>query len=167
MTKNKAIFIDRDGVINFDRDDYVKSTNEVILIPNVEKYLKILKDSGFLIVIISNQSSVGRGIISNETLNKINSFITMKLEKLGSKIDGIYCCTHLPSENCDCRKPKDGLLKLAAQELDIELKNSWMVGDKNSDVLAGNSVGCKTIQIDRNSSLSNAVSYILKTDSIN
>jgi len=158
--KNRAIFLDRDGVINFDRDDYVKSIDELILIPNVADTLNKLKKMGYYLVIISNQSAVGRGIISKKDLEKINEYLINELQKLDCNIDGLYYCPHIPSENCECRKPKDALFRKAARELDIDLDCSWMIGDKESDSIAGQRAGCKTFRINRNGSLFEAVSYI-------
>jgi len=157
-----AIFLDRDGVINYDSPEYIKSVNEVHFIPNIIENLKKFQDHGFKLFLISNQSAVGRGIISLIDLNNINSFILDTLESKGCKINGIYFCPHTPLDNCQCRKPSPYLIIQAAKQHDIDLTNSWMIGDKPSDIEAGKRAGCKTYQIVTNSSISDAFNFIIQ-----
>ena len=161
MNKLKTVFLDRDGVINQERSDYVKSISELEIYPNVAKNIKLLKDAGFLVVVITNQSAVNRGIITHEMINQIHNSIQDHLKKHGTFLDGFYYCPHTPNENCNCRKPKPGLLQQAILELNIDLNSSWMIGDSDSDIEAADSVGCKAIKINDNFSLDNAVEKIL------
>jgi len=161
MNKLKTVFVDRDGVINQERSDYVKSISELEIYPNVAKNIKLLKDAGFLVVVITNQSAVNRGIVTHEMINQIHNSIQDHLKKYGTFLDGFYYCPHTPNENCNCRKPKPGLLQQAILELNIDLNSSWMIGDSDSDIEAADSVGCKAIKINDNFSLDNAVEKIL------
>ena len=161
MNKLKTVFVDRDGVINQERSDYVKSISELEIYPNVAKNIKLLKDAGFLVVVITNQSAVNRGIITHEMINQIHNSIQDHLKKYGTFLDGFYYCPHTPNENCNCRKPKPGLLQKAILELNIDLNSSWMIGDSDSDIEAADSIGCKAIKINDNFSLDNAVEKIL------
>ena len=161
MNKLKTVFLDRDGVINQERSDYVKSISELEIYPNVAKNIKLLKDAGFLVVVITNQSAVNRGIVTPEMINQIHNSIQNHLKKYGTFLDGFYYCPHTPNENCNCRKPKSGLLEKAILELNIDLNSSWMIGDSDSDIEAANSIGCKAIKISESFSLDNAVEKIL------
>ena len=161
MNKLKTVFLDRDGVINQERSDYVKSILELEIYPNVAKNIKLLKDAGFLVVVITNQSAVNRGIVTPEMINQIHNSIQNHLKKYGTFLDGFYYCPHIPNENCNCRKPKSGLLEKAILELNIDLNSSWMIGDRDSDIEAANSIGCKSIKISDSFSLDNAVEKIL------
>ena len=161
MNKLKTVFVDRDGVINQERSDYVKSISELEIYPNVAKNIKLLKDAGFLVIVITNQSAVNKGIITHEIVNQIHDSIQDHLKKYGTFLDGFYYCPHTPNENCNCRKPKSGLLEKAILELNIDLNSSWMIGDSDSDIEAADSVGCKAIKINDNFSLDNAVEKIL------
>jgi len=161
MNKLKTVFVDRDGVINQERSDYVKSISELEIYPNVAKNIKLLKDAGFLVIVITNQSAVNRGIITHEIVSQIHDSIQDHLKKYGTFLDGFYYCPHTPNENCNCRKPKPGLLQQAILELNIDLNSSWMIGDSDSDIEAADSIGCKAIKINDNFSLDNAVEKIL------
>jgi len=161
MNKLKTVFVDRDGVINQERTDYVKSISELEIYPNVAKNIKLLKDAGYLVVVITNQSAINRGIISHEVVNQIHNSIQEYLQKNGTYLDGFYYCPHTPNENCTCRKPKSGLLTKAISELNIDPNSSWMIGDNDSDIEAANSIGCNAIKITNNFSLDNAIEKIL------
>jgi len=161
MNKLKTVFVDRDGVINQERSDYVKSISELKIFPSVAKNIKLLKDAGFLVVVITNQSAINRGIITHEIVKQIHNSIQVHLKKNGTFLDDFYYCPHTPDENCNCRKPKSGLLEKAILELNIDLNSSWMIGDNDSDIEAADSIGCKSIKISNNFSLDNAVEKIL------
>ncbi|MCX8052449.1 MAG: HAD family hydrolase [Armatimonadetes bacterium] len=143
----KAVFLDRDGVINEDRDDYVKNLGELRVFPYAPKAIRRLNEAGYEVIVVSNQQGVAKGLISKPDLLAIQDEITRLVELAGGKIHGFYYCTHLAKENCACRKPKPGLILQAAQEQNIELKNSFMVGDTEKDVVAGKSAGCKTMLV--------------------
>lgn len=144
---NKAVFLDRDGVINRRRDDYVKSLEELEICPGVEEGILKLKKSGFLVIVITNQSVINRGIINLEKLNEIHSEIQKKLIKKDTKIDKFYFCPHRPDEKCNCRKPKSGLIIQAIKDFSINPSESWMVGDSLTDIQAGENAGCNTLLV--------------------
>lgn len=160
IKQNKAIFLDRDGVINKKREDYVKSINELEIFPHVAESILKLKKLGFLVIVITNQSIINRGIITNHELEKIHMTIQKYLEKKNCNIDKFYFCPHRPDENCICRKPKSELLLRAIDDFVINPSNSWMIGDCLTDIQAGEKVGCKTILLKNNFSLSEAVKII-------
>lgn len=142
---NKAVFLDRDGVINrkVPVKDFVKNTDELVYLPNVKETITSIKKQGYLVIIISNQSGINRGIIKKEDLDKINGKLKNELH-----IDAFYYCPHLPDENCPCRKPKTGLIEQAVKDFNIDVKSSFFIGDNDYDMKAGQSAGCKTIIID-------------------
>jgi D-glycero-D-manno-heptose 1,7-bisphosphate phosphatase len=140
-----AVFLDRDGVINENREDYVKSIDELRLLPGAAEAVSLLNTAGFKVVLVSNQQCIGRGLITHETLAEINQALLSQLTAAGAEIAGIYYCPHLKEDLCSCRKPKPGLLLKAAKELDIDLTESILVGDNATDIEAGRSAGCFTI----------------------
>jgi len=160
----KAVFLDRDGIINKTRDDYVKTIQEFEILPNVAEAIRLLNNKNILVIIISNQSAVNRGLLSIETLNKIHKFLQLELSKTGSKINAIYYCPHKPDEFCNCRKPKPGLIFKAAQELKINLDNSILIGDSQSDIEAAYNAGIKSILMKSDSNLLKVIESILKED---
>lgn len=148
MKKKKAIFLDRDGVINqakiIDGRPYPPShLGELILLPRVKEAIAALKEQGYLIFIITNQPDVARGITARETVEAIHDYLKIHL-----LIDAIYTCFHDDHDACDCRKPKPGLILMAAIDFDIDLSSSYMVGDRWRDIEAGTLAGVKTIFID-------------------
>jgi len=143
----KAVFLDRDGVINEDRDDYVKNTHELKVFPGVPESIRKLNDAGYAVFVISNQQGVAKGIIAEMDLFAIQNEIARRVESVGGKIAGFYYCTHLSSENCSCRKPKPGMILQAAREHEIDLAESFMIGDSEKDVFAGRNAGCGTILV--------------------
>lgn len=163
MTKS-AIFLDRDGVINKNRDDYVKNVSELEIFSFIHYPIKNLKELGFLIIVITNQSAINRGLTSHRNVKEIHDSINAFLKKNDTSIDYFYYCPHSPDENCICRKPKPGLIFQAANELDIDLSSSWMIGDRDSDIIAGESAGCKTIKIKSDMTLEDAVKILMESD---
>lgn len=158
--KNKAIFLDRDGVLNKKRNDYVKSIKELEIFPNIEKEISKLKMKGFLIIVITNQSVINRGIITKSELEEIHSSIQKFLIKNKTSIDKFYFCPHRPDEHCECRKPNPGLILQAINEFSIDASKSWMVGDSITDIQAGEKAGCKTIFLKKNDSFANILKII-------
>jgi histidinol-phosphate phosphatase family protein len=154
------VFIDRDGVINYNRDDYVKSWEEFEFIPGSIEAIKKINRTARLLIVITNQSPIGRGIFDTETLDSIHMKMLHELSKAGARIDAIFYCPHSPNDNCDCRKPKPGLILRAAKEFNIDLSDSWMVGDSKSDMKAGEEAGCRTIQVTIEKPLSQIVEQI-------
>lgn len=162
---NKIIFLDRDGVINKRRDDYVKTIDEFVLLPNVAESIKKLNQMGFLIIILTNQSAINRGIITEEQLNQIHTYMIQELKKSSCIITKIYFCPHRPDENCDCRKPKPGLIKKAIKEFDADIDNSWLIGDSDTDLESANSIGVRAIKIDKNMDITKAIRMIIQNES--
>jgi len=158
----KAIFLDRDGVINKRKDNYVKNVDELEIFPDVVSPIKKLKENGFLVIIITNQSAINRGLITHTKLEEIHHTVQKYFRDQNVELDGFYYCPHRPEEGCDCRKPKPGLLLKAIEEHNINSKLSWMVGDSESDIEAGKTVGCKTIKITKDFQLNKAIEIIFR-----
>ena len=138
---SKGIFLDRDGVIIENRADYVRSWEDVEFLPGALKALAKLASTPYKIVVVTNQSAVGRGIITFDEAERINNQILRVIRQSGGRIDASYMCPHAPEEACGCRKPKPGMLLRAASELQIDLENSYMVGDALTDIQAGRRAG--------------------------
>lgn len=143
----KAIFLDRDGVLNklIIREGKAQApytADEFALFPGVEEALKVIKDAGYITIVVTNQPDVARGWVNKESVELINDMIRDLLP-----IDDIKICFHTNSDNCECRKPMPGMLKEAAREWDIDLTSSFMIGDRYGDISAGNRAGCRTILI--------------------
>jgi D,D-heptose 1,7-bisphosphate phosphatase len=149
----KAVFIDRDGTLI---KDIPYNANPALI--SLENYaaemLQEFKKENFLLIVISNQSGVARGFFSEADVNKMNKALQQILSVYNVQLDAFYYCPHLTEGSikeyaidCDCRKPKPGLIYKAAKDLNIDLKKSWMIGDILNDVEAGNAAGCKTILI--------------------
>lgn len=148
LIERPIVFLDRDGVINRRLvADYVKSGDEFEFLPGVLGAIKRLADTDHTVIVISNQSGIGRGLMSHEDLDEIHREMNRSIENAGGKIDKIYICPHHPDDGCSCRKPKPGLLLQAARESNIDLTKSYFVGDSPSDIKAGNHAGCITIQV--------------------
>jgi histidinol-phosphate phosphatase family protein len=141
-----AVFLDRDGTICKDVH-YMSSPDQLELLPGVVEGISLLNSLGLKVIIVTNQSGIARGYFTEEALNEIHQKMLKMLSERGARIDGIYYCPHHPSEGCECRKPKIGLLLKAAQDFKLDLKNCFMIGDKCIDVQAGRNAGCTTILI--------------------
>ncbi len=157
----KAVFFDRDGVLNIKRNDYVKSEKELVIISGIEKGLSLLQKNGFELFIITNQSVINRGIISLDMEEKINQKLLDYLKNYGIKISKIYICPHRPNENCSCRKPQPGLIQKAFLENEIDIKKSWFIGDSDSDKQAAINANCKFLLNKTDDSLNSLVRSIL------
>lgn len=151
--KLKAVFLDKDGTLIPDIP-YNVDVNKVTLSEGVIEGLQILQSHGYLLVVVSNQSGIARGFFSVEQLNAVRERISRMCSKMGIYLDGFYYCPHHPEgvvagydQECDCRKPDPGMLLKAANDMDIDLETSWMIGDILNDVEAGNRAGCKSILI--------------------
>ena len=140
---HKAIFIDRDGVIISNRNNYVRSWVDVSIYPQALQALSKINESEYKIIIVTNQSAVGRGIISYNTAVEINQRLDAEVQSAGGRIDGVYMCPHAPEYGCSCRKPKPGLLLTAAKEFSIKLSQSVMIGDALTDIIAGQAAGVR------------------------
>ena len=141
-----AILLDRDGVIIENREKYVRSWADVEIYPHTLETLAAAARTPFKIVIVTNQSVVGRGIITLEMARAINDRLVAHIEAAGGRIDGVYMCPHAPDAHCPCRKPKPGMLLQAAEELMFDLTRSMIIGDALTDIAAGRAAGVeKTI----------------------
>ncbi|MDQ6745242.1 MAG: HAD family hydrolase [Actinomycetota bacterium] len=147
MTRSRAVFMDRDGTLMEDVG-YPRDPAQVRLLPGVTEALRRLHDAGFLLVIVSNQSGVGRGLISPEQATAVHRRLMEMLGEDGVSLDQARYCPHAPEDGCDCRKPSPSMLIDAAFSLDIDLSVSYMIGDKRSDVEAGRRAGCRTILLE-------------------
>ena len=161
MKKNRAVFLDRDGVINrilYHRDIGVIDTpfteKQMVLLPGAARAVKKLNRLGLQAVVVSNQPGIAKGHFDAGTLEAMTGKMERALARGGAHLDGIYYCLHHPGaikpsyrRRCSCRKPMPGLLKRAARELDIDLSASFMVGDSIADIQAGRSAGCATIMV--------------------
>lgn len=143
----RAVFLDRDGVINQSRREYVKRWEEFIFLPGALSAMRTLAATPFLVVIVTNQSAVGRGLMTRELVDDIHRRMVDTIVDNGGRIDGIYYCPHSPEIHCSCRKPLPGLFRRAAVEHGIDLGRSYCIGDKISDLEAGARVGCKGILV--------------------
>jgi len=136
-----AIFLDRDGVLIENRSDYVRDWSQVKIIPEAIHALSFAQARNYKIVIVTNQSAIGRGLVRPEKADEINRQLVNLIQHNGGQVDGVYMCPHKPDDDCFCRKPKPGLLLQAAHELSLDLQRSWMIGDAWSDVQAGQRAG--------------------------
>lgn len=151
---NKAVFIDKDGTLIPDIP-YNIDLELIELEENSIRGLKEIKRAGYLLIIISNQSGVARGYFAEKELERVKEKLTLLLTNQGIKLDGFYYCPHHPEgiikeyiADCGCRKPKAGMIIKAAEDFEVDLSQSWMIGDILNDVEAGNTAGCRTILID-------------------
>ena len=144
-----AIFLDRDGVLIESRPDYVRTRDEVVIYPTALEALAKVSRSSYMIVIATNQSGVGRGWIDVEEADAINRQLVIEVVKAGGRIDAVCMCIHTPEQECDCRKPKPGLLLHATGLLGLDLANSVMIGDAISDLEAGEAAGVGKVALVR------------------
>jgi len=140
-----AVFLDRDGVIIQNRENYVCSWNDVEFLPSSLYALERLSQTPYKIIIITNQSAIGRGIITLQEAEAINRRIIKEINKSGGRVDGFFMCPHAPEDHCLCRKPQPGLIQKAAEELSIDLESSALIGDALTDIQAGSAAGIKTL----------------------
>ena len=146
---NKAIFFDRDGVLNIDTINLHK-VEDWVWIDGAKEAIKYCNDNGYLAIIITNQSGIARGIFTEDDVEKVHNFVQEELKKFGAHLDGVYVCPHhvegtvAPYNiDCECRKPKPGMILQACKDFDIDVKQSYMVGDKQRDCDAGINAGVK------------------------
>lgn len=130
---NKAIFLDRDGTINIDYG-YVHKISEYKYISGAIEGLKILHNLGYVLIVITNQSGIGRGYYTLKEFNKLNEYMLKDLKQYGINISKVYMCPHIDADNCNCRKPKLELFYRAIKEFDIDINNSYAIGDKERDL---------------------------------
>ncbi len=141
------IILDRDGVINEDSDDYIKTPAEWIPIPGSLKAIAALNHAGYQVAIATNQSGIARGLYTEAGLAEIHATLLLQLAAVGGHIDAIFYCPHHPDENCVCRKPKPGLLLQIAAQFKVDLKDALMVGDAARDIECAQAVGCPAVLV--------------------
>ena len=159
--KNKAIFLDRDGVIINDVG-YLKNINQIKFLPKTFSALNYAYRNNYQLIIITNQSAINRGLTNNENVEKINQKIQEFLKKNGTSIDAFYYCPHRPDENCTCRKPNPGLIIKAINDFNIDINKSWFVGDQESDFLTAKKIGCGFVQVNNSKNLKDVFKEILE-----
>ena len=138
-----AVFLDRDGVLIENRSDYVREWSHVKILPKALDALAGFQREGLKIIVVTNQSAIGRGLVSAATAQEISDRLVETIKENGGWIDGVYTCPHTPEEQCTCRKPKPGMLFQAARDLSLDLAASWMIGDALTDVQAGQAAGLR------------------------
>ncbi|MRJ01838.1 MAG: D-glycero-beta-D-manno-heptose 1,7-bisphosphate 7-phosphatase [Epsilonproteobacteria bacterium] len=136
----KAVFLDRDGVINRDLG-YVHRIEDFHFIEGIFEALRYLQDLGYTLFIVTNQSGIGRGYYGIEEFEELTEFMLRRLKEEGIEIKKVYFCPHHPDQGCNCRKPEPGMVLKAAEEFGIDLKRSWLIGDKESDIEAAQRAG--------------------------
>ncbi len=161
MFGHKAVFIDRDDTIAKDVP-YCSRPEDLHLFPGVGRSIKKLNDAGFLVVLVTNQSGVGRGYFDVATLNDIHEKLKADLSVDGAHLDAIYYCPHRPEESCSCRKPATGMLERAVRDLNIDLSSSFVIGNGDHDVAMGRSAGCRAFKVEAGFDFNNAVDAVLK-----
>lgn len=143
----RLVLIDRDGVINRDSIEYIKSVEEWEPLPGSLEAIADLTHAGFTVAVVTNQSGIGRGLLTEQTLAAIHAAMREAVQAAGGRIAGIHYCPHLPDDGCDCRKPRPGLLHRAADALGLPLAGAPFIGDKISDVEAAHAAGARPILV--------------------
>lgn len=158
---HKAVFLDRDGVLNRDTDFPYKIEDCEILNGALEA-TKRLTEAGYKLFIVTNQSGIGRDIFTENNMREFNDYLVSEIEKAGGKIEKVYFCPHKPDDGCNCRKPNPHFVLEAQKEFDIDLSKSYFVGDRDTDIECGKNAGVKeSILVDENKGLLWAVENII------
>ncbi|MFZ4855710.1 MAG: D-glycero-beta-D-manno-heptose 1,7-bisphosphate 7-phosphatase [Desulfuromonadaceae bacterium] len=148
----RAVFLDRDGTVNVEKE-YLYRSADFEFIPGAPEAIRILNEAGIMVVVVTNQSGVARGYYTEEDVEILHRHITCELERFGAHVDAWLYCPHHPTGRgsyalpCQCRKPLPGMLHDASRRYDIDLRNSTMIGDKRTDMEAGQTAGCRTILV--------------------
>ncbi len=143
----KLIILDRDGVINYDSEAYIKNVSEWRPLPGSIAAIARLSQAGYSVVVATNQSGLSRGLFGLDELDAIHHKLRGLVEAAGGRIDGIYYCPHVPEEGCSCRKPAPGLLQLIAEDFQADLRGVPLIGDSLRDLEAGMELGCRLILV--------------------
>lgn len=147
MKRTPCVFFDRDGIINRSPGPgYVERVEDFHMLPDFPPALRLAQSRGYRAVVVTNQRGIALGIVHPRTLDAIHRQMHMLLAREGLELDGVYVCPHDRGE-CTCRKPMPGLLLQAAEELNLDLSRSWMIGDHETDITAGRAAGCRTIRV--------------------
>jgi D-glycero-D-manno-heptose 1,7-bisphosphate phosphatase len=162
QSKNKAIFLDRDGVLIRERGDYTWLLEDMFINDNVDKALKVFSDAGYLLIVISNQSGIDKGLYTKKDADYLHLHLDRFFRNKNILIEEFYYCPHHPTvSKCLCRKPDSLLLEKAIARFNIDPLHSWFIGDADRDIEAGKKAGVKTLKIAVNSSLVKAAQFIL------
>lgn len=145
--RQPVVFLDRDGVINQDRADFVRSVDSFRPLAGSLEAIARLGRAGYRVVVITNQSGLARGLFERDALDEIHDRLEASVRALGGRIDGIFVCPHGPDDGCDCRKPAPGLIRQAALALGVEPRGAPFVGDRASDVRAAWAAGCRAVGV--------------------
>lgn len=159
---NKAIFLDRDGIINVEIGDYIKCFEDFTIIEQLGESLKTLKDKGYIFVVITNQGGLAKKLYDEQELDKMHEFLIQEMKKYDVHFEEIYYCPHHPDFNgkCLCRKPGSQLVEKAIARFNIDASKSFFIGDKQRDIDAGNAVGVKGILVESNPDWNNLLKQI-------
>jgi len=147
MTAARLVVLDRDGVINQDSGEFIKSVAEWQPIPGSLEAIAALTRAGYRVAVVTNQSGVGRGLFSEQTLEAIHAHMSKAVSDAGGQLAGVYYCPHHPDAGCDCRKPKTALLRRLERDLGVSLEGVPFVGDRMSDVGAADAVGARALLV--------------------
>jgi len=161
---NKAVFIDRDGVINSDEGHYyVYKVEDFVFNPQVAESLALLKQNGFLLVMITNQGGVAKGEYTQDDIFLVHEYMQNQLDQNNASFDAIYYCPHHDAiAECDCRKPKPGMILNAVKDLDIDINKSYLIGDSKRDIEAGKAAGInQCFKVEKNTSILHVVKQII------
>ena len=139
----KLVILDRDGTINHEREDYIKSPEEWVPLPGALEAIARLNHAGWHVVVATNQSGIGRGLFDMAALNAMHAKMHQILARHGARVDAVFFCPHTPEDQCSCRKPQPGLFNMIGERFGVSLDGVPMVGDLPRDVLAAQSVGCE------------------------
>jgi D-glycero-D-manno-heptose 1,7-bisphosphate phosphatase len=145
--KRRAVFLDRDGVINVNRSDHVKSWEEFVFLPRSLDALRKIAASDFFAIVTTNQAAINRNLVEDATVRDIHNRMEAAIEHAGGCLQAIYYCPHRPDENCDCRKPRPGMYLQAAREFNLDLAASYVIGDTMADVNAARAIEAQPILV--------------------
>ena len=148
MAGRGAVFLDRDGVLNYNRRDHIKEPEEYVPIPRAAEAVARLKEAGWSVIVVSNQSGLARGLFDEKALAATMTKMQSILEAAGGGAEAVYYCPHAPGAGCECRKPAPGLLLRAAREHGLDLGSSYLIGDKECDIECGRAAGVRTILVE-------------------
>lgn len=141
--KKRAVFLDRDGTV-CEEVNYLSRAEDLRVFPFAGEAIRLLNENNFPVILITNQSGIARKFFDENDLSEIHQKLESELARSGAKLSAIYYCPHNSADNCNCRKPKTGLIKKALNDFQLDLQNSWMIGDKTIDIETGFNAGTKT-----------------------